>query len=382
MIKKLLCLLLTLAIGLCCCAPVSAAPADQHPPLTPSVSAKAALLMEAESGEILFEKHAHLPMGMASTTKIMTALVALEQKSPDTVISIPKEAVGIEGSSVYLIEGEKLSLRDLLYALLLSSANDAATAIAIAVGGSEKDFCALMNQKAKELGLRSTRFENPHGLYHEEHYTTAYELALITAHALSIPLFREIVSTYTKKIPHDGIPDVRLLCNHNKLLKSYDGAIGVKTGFTKKTGRTLVSAAERDGMTLIAVTLDAPDDWRDHTAMLDYGFASYERLTVAKAGEFTYDFPVVGGKEETVTLTNQEPLTLLLPREHDAPSTKIEGVGRFLYAPVRAGEAACRITVRVGDRSISSLLYATASVEKKPSRSLLDRLFEGGRQNP
>ncbi len=382
MIKKLLCLLLTLAVGLCCCAPVGAAPAEESPISRPSLSAKAALLMEAESGEILLEKNAHLPMGMASTTKIMTALVALERESPDRIISIPKEAVGIEGSSVYLIEGEELTLRELLYALLLSSANDAATAIAIAIGGSEEGFSALMNQRAKELGLQSTRFENPHGLYHEEHYTTAYELALITAQALSIPLFREIVSTYQKKIPHDGIPDVRLLCNHNKLLRTYEGAIGVKTGYTKKTGRTLVSAAERDGMTLIAVTLDAPDDWRDHTAMLDYGFASYERLTVAEAGEFTVDFPVVGGKGETVPLTNKEPLSLLLPKEHDTPSTRIEAVGRFLYAPVSAGESVCRVTVWVGDRSVSALLYAAASVEKQSSRSFLDRLLEGGRQNP
>ncbi|MBR2354750.1 MAG: D-alanyl-D-alanine carboxypeptidase [Clostridia bacterium] len=381
MSKKLFCFLLTLTVGLCCCTPIRAVPAKESPS-PPSVSAKAAVLIEAESGEVLFEKNAHLPMGMASTTKIMTALVALEQADPDQTVTIPKEAVGIEGSSIYLIEGETMTLRELLYALMLSSANDAATAIAIAVGGSEERFCDLMNQTAREMGLQSTRFENPHGLYHEEHYTTAEELARIAARALSIPLFREIVSTYTKKIPHDGIPDVRLLCNHNKLLKSYKGAIGVKTGFTKKTGRTLVSAAERDGMTLIAVTLDAPDDWRDHTAMLDFGFSAYRRFTFAPSGAYSHSFPVVGGKEKEVILTNATALSLLLPKDHGTPKILIESVGRFLYAPVQSGQSVCRMTLMAGDRSVSSILYATESVEKKPSLSLLDRLLDGGQSNP
>ena len=380
--KRLFCILLSLSVLLVSALPVRALPQEEVILSTPSVSAKAAVLLEWESGEILYDRNAHLPMGMASTTKIMTALVALERESPDRIITVPREAVGIEGSSVYLIEGESLTLCDLLYALLLSSANDAATAIAIAVGGSEEGFVALMNQKAGELGLSATRFENPHGLYHEEHYTTAYELARITAHALTIPLFRQIVSTYTKKIPHDGIPDVRLLCNHNKLLRSYEGAIGVKTGFTKKTGRTLVSAAERDGMTLIAVTLDAPDDWRDHTAMLDYGFSAYRRLTVAEPLEFTYDYPVTGGVTDKVPLTNKEPLSLLLPKDHGEPSILIESAGRFLYAPVSEGELVCRVTLLVDGHRVSTSLYATKAVEKQASPSLLDRLFAGGRKNP
>ncbi len=367
MLKRAFCILCAIAVGLSCCAPVCAAPTRENT-APPSVSAKGAVLIEAESREILFEKNAHLPMGMASTTKIMTALVALESMDPDTLVTIPKEAVGIEGSSIYLIEGEQLTLCELLYALLLSSANDAATAIAIAVGGSEEAFCAQMNQRARELGLQSTRFENPHGLYHEDHYTTAYELAVIAAHALSIPLFREIVSTYTKKIHHDGIPNVRLLCNHNKLLRSYEGAIGVKTGFTKKTGRTLVSAAERDGMTLIAVTLDAPNDWRDHTAMLDFGFASYESVTVAPAGALRIPFPVVGGKRSEVALTNEEALTMILPKGHDAPTVRVQAYGRFLFAPVSEGEAVGRITASVKDRSVSSDLRTAESVEVLPKK--------------
>ena len=381
MIKPLLSLLLTLSVGLCCCAPVGAVPAATAGASPPSVSAKSAILLEATDGEILYEKNAHLPMGMASTTKIMTALVALEYADPRERIRIPKEAVGIEGSSIYLIEGEVLTLEELLYALLLASANDAAVAIAVAVGGSEEGFCHLMNRKARELGLESTRFQNPHGLYHEEHYTTAYELALITSHALRIPMFREIVSSETKRIPHDGTPNVRLLCNHNKLLKSYEGAIGVKTGFTKKTGRTLVSAAEQGGMTLIAVTLDAPDDWQDHTRMLDYGFAAFERLTLAEAGALLYEFPVSGGSRGSVRLTNEQPLSLLLPKDHPAPISVVESDCRFLYAPVQAGTHTARITVWVGDRSVSSPLYAIDSAPKR-SASLWERLLSGGKRNP
>lgn len=358
-------MLCALIIGFSCRAPVFAAP-EKPPTASPSVSAKSAVLIEAGSREILFQKNAHLPMGMASTTKIMTALVALEAADPNTLITVPKEAVGIEGSSIYLIEGEQLTLLELLYALLLSSANDAATAIAIAVSGSEEAFCARMNERARQMGLKSTRFENPHGLYHEDHYTTAYELATIAAHALAIPLFREIVSTYTKKIPHDGIPNVRLLCNHNKLLRSYEGAIGVKTGFTKKTGRTLVSAAERDGMTLIAVTLDAPDDWRDHSAMLDFGFASYEAVTAALAGELRIPFPVVGGMSEETILTNEKDLIFILPKGHADITLEVESFGRFWFAPVSQGTAVGRVTVRSGERAVCSPLCAAESVESLP----------------
>ena len=364
MVKRILCAVCALFIGLSCRAPIFAAP-NENAATPPSVSAKSAVLIEASTGEILYEKNAHLPMGMASTTKIMTALVALESAAPDTVITVPKEAVGVEGSSVYLTEGEQLTLCDLLYALLLSSANDAATAIAIAIGGSEEAFCARMNARARSLGLQSTRFANPHGLYDEEHYTTAYELAQITAEALSIPLFSQIVSTYTKKIPHDGIPDVRLLCNHNKLLRTYEGAIGVKTGFTKKTGRTLVSAAERDGMTLIAVTLDAPDDWRDHTALLDYGFASYEAVTYATAGELRIPFPVVGGTREQVYLTNEQDLTLILPKGHSALTARTEASGRFLYAPVARGMCVGTLTVLCDGQSVSTALCTVEATTLK-----------------
>lgn len=319
--------------------------------------------MNPENGDVYFEKNADEPMGMASTTKLMTALVIVEAMNPETVVTIPKEAAGVEGSSIYLVEGEQLTVNQLLCALLLSSANDAATALAIALSGSADAFAQRMNQRAASMGLTQTHFTNPHGLYDEEHYTTARELSLIGAEVLKHPLLREIISTYKTTIPHDGTPDKRLLVNHNKLLRSYEGAMGMKTGFTKKTGRTLVSAAERGGITLIAVTLNAPDDWQDHKRLLDFGFASYEKVVFAAAGAFSFQLPVTGGKRDSVTLTNVSDLALILPKNRADLRYEVEGTARFWYAPVQEGDAFGTVTVLCEGRQISSVLVATESVE-------------------
>jgi len=298
-----------------------------------SVSAESAVVIEAESGNIIYEKNAHTRRGMASTTKIMTAVCAIENMGADTLVTVPQEAAGIEGSSVYLKAGEKITLENLLYALMLQSANDAAAAIAIAVSGSIEGFAELMNAKAAELGLCDTHFENPHGLDGESHYTTAYELGLIAREALSHDSLKAIISTKRKTIPHNGDDGVRLLLNHNKLLASYDGAVGVKTGFTKKSGRCLVSAASREGITLIAVTLNAPDDWHDHTALLDYGFSLYEQITLCTDGELEIPLPVVGGDDVYVMIKNRETLTMTLPKKRGSVISVVE-LPRFVYAPV------------------------------------------------
>ena len=338
------------------------------------VSARSAILIDANTGQVLFQSNANQRMPMASTTKIMTAVVAIENMDLSARIKIPKEAVGIEGSSIYLCEGEILTLEELLYALMLASANDAAVAISIAVSGSVEDFALLMNQTAQRLGLDDTHFENPNGLDSSGHYTTAYDLAKLTAYALSIPKFCEIVSTYKKSIPLNDQPNARLLVNHNKLLRSYDGAIGVKTGFTKKSGRCLVSAAKRDDMTLIAVTLNAPDDWHDHKAMLDFGFENYYSVLL---GDFSIELPLISGEKTVVRCSADEKSFKLLPADHGEISCVVE-MYPFVYAPVELGEKLGEIVYYLDDDEIARFpilsLEAVGAIKK--NRTVWDILFD------
>lgn len=330
------------------------------------VSAESAILIDADSGNIIYEYNAEARLPMASTTKIMTALVAIENCPIEKTVTVTKQAVGIEGSSIYLYEGEKLCMEDLLYALLLESANDAATAIAIEVGGSVEGFADMMNEKAKSLGLCNTSFQNPHGLDSEEHYTTAHDLAIIARAALANPTLEKIFSTEKKTIPLNSEEGVRLLINHNKLLRMYDGTIGVKTGYTKRSGRCLVSAAERDGVRLIAVTLNAPNDWQDHTDMLDYGFETYEYVTLCKKGEFSEPLYLVGGTEQYVTVTNPNEAGVTLPRSHGEITCKVE-LPTQGYAPVESGERLGRLVFYCDGRAVADTeiiaLYGVKEVE-------------------
>lgn len=282
----------------------------------PSVSAQGAILLEASGNRVIYEKNAHVRLPMASTTKIMTAIVAMEHGDTCMQVTVPAAAVGVEGSSIYLYEGEILTLEHLLYALLLESANDAAVAIAIAVSGSVESFVELMNQKAATLDLRNTHFVNPHGLDHEDHYTTAADLARLADYCLQNELFRTIVSTQRMTIPLHDQEGVRLLLNHNRLLRSYEGTIGLKTGFTKRSGRCLVSAAQRDGVTLISVTLNAPDDWDDHRSMFDYGFSQYTSILLQPAGTYTRSIPLIGNRQSKVEIYNPNEVRVILPRIH------------------------------------------------------------------
>ena len=333
-----------------------------------SVSAESAVLIEAESGDIIYEKNAHAPRGMASTTKIMTALCAIENMDIETVVTVPPGAVGVEGSSIYLKAGEKITLEDLLYALMLGSANDAAAAIAIAVSGSIDAFAELMNEKARELGLKRTHFENPHGLDGEAHYTTAYELAKIASYALKNEVFARIVSTVKHTIPASEGGYARTLVNHNRLLREYEDIIGVKTGFTKKCGRTLVSAARKGGVTLICVTLCDGDDWRDHRAMLDRGFELYENETLCRAGEIALEIDVTGGEKKSVLCTNKEELCAVLPKNHGEITIKTE-LARFIYAGQKEGEPAGRVRYFCGGRELGSvLLYLAEDAPKKAEK--------------
>ncbi len=345
-------------------------------------SAQSAVLMEASSGEIVFGQNENAKLPMASTTKIMTALVALEACSLDETVTIPAEAVGVEGSSIYLVEGERLSLEDLLYALMLASANDAAVAIAIHAAGDVASFVELMNQKASALGLTNTHFTNPHGLDDEGHYTTARELAIITRAAMEHPDFRTITATTRRVIPLQGDTGARLLLNHNKMLKQYDGAIGGKTGFTKTSGRCLVSVAERDGVTLIAVTLKDPDDWKDHTAMLDYGFSLYESVTLCEPGMYDAPLSLQSGTQDYVMVTNTARVSLPLRRDHGDIVCVVE-LPHVAFAPVTAEQTVGRLVfVEVspnGTREViaETPLTARYSVEaKKYRRTFWEWLME------
>ncbi len=349
--------------------PVSAAPQPDVKSGTLSLSAEASVLMDGYTGEVLLSTNADKRLPMASTTKIMTALIALERGNIDEEFAIPAEAVGVEGSSVYLVEGERLTMKELVYALMLESANDAATAIAIIIAGSVPAFAELMNRRAEELGLDSTHFTNPHGLDNPEHYTTARDLAKLACFALKNEDFRTVVSTRKRNISFKNGEGIRLLVNHNRMLRNYDGSIGVKTGYTKKCGRCLVSAAERDGMRLVAVTLNAPDDWRDHTAMLDWGFKSYVRLDLTGKGTFKVSLPVCGGSQDSLTCSNSLPLEVTLPAGHGDISCTVEA-SRFLIAPVEAGAQVGRLIYRCdGEVIATSPLCAEtgASVYKKPN---------------
>ncbi len=341
-----------------------------------SLSAHSAVLLEASSGEIIFSKNENERLPMASTTKIMTALVALDCCELSDVVSVSPDAVGVEGSSIYLSRGEKVTMEELLYAMLLESANDAAAAIAIEVGGSIEGFAEMMNKKAIEIGLADTHFENPHGLDGETHYTTAYELALITREALKNDTFKKIASTYKRTMPLNGGEGTRVLINHNKLLNSYDGAIGVKTGFTKKSGRCLVSAAERDGLTFIAVTLKAPDDWQDHTKMLDLGFSLYEARTLCDKGSFSYIMPLSGGEDDHVMLESTQRVTVILPKGENEIKCTVE-LPRFLTAPVNEGAVIGRLVFHLDGKEVAEAKIAAirSAAVRQVKRGFWDRLL-------
>ncbi len=300
-----------------------------------NISARSAALYEPETERFLYTKNPDQRLGMASTTKIMTALIALEVLDPEEKIAVDDRAIGIEGSSIYLKPGETMNALDLIFSLLLQSANDAAAALAYRISGSIDKFAALMNQRAADLGLKDTNFTNPHGLDDEDHYTTAHDLAVITAEALKNDTFREIASTY--KMRTESSTTSRLLVNHNKMLKSYDGCIGVKTGYTKKCGRCLVSAAERDDLTLISVTIDAPSDWSDHTKLLDYGYSRLEAKYLCRTNEFSFEIPILNGEMPTVSVSNTDEVKMIFDKGKSDFESHVK-LSRYFAAPIERGD--------------------------------------------
>lgn len=338
-----------------------------------SVSAHSAALYQPDNDIFLYSKNPDQRMSMASTTKIMTALVALEQGNLDDVVEIDDSAIGIEGSSAYLKLGDLLTLEELVYALLLQSANDAAVAIACHIGGSIEGFSALMNERAAKLSLSDTHFTNPHGLDDPEHYTTARELALIAAEALKNSEFKKIVSTYKRTFSTEE--RVRTYVNHNKLLRLYDGCIGVKTGFTKKSGRCLVGAAEKDGLRFISVTLDAPSDWSDHSKMLNLGYESLEKVVLAEPLDHMYKIPLIDGERDHFFAANTEGGEIIREKSDSVSEENIKLL-RYGVAPINIGDAVGEIIYTSDGKEIMRMpIVALESVKKKKQSGFFDKIL-------
>ena len=327
-----------------------------------NTSGECVVLYQPDTETFVYSKNANARRPMASTTKIMTALVAIENSDLSDIVTVTRDSVGIEGTSVGLREGERMTMKDLLYLMMLESANDAASAIAIHIGGSVSEFADMMNKRAASLSMKDSSFKNPHGLPQSEHYTSAEDLALLAAEALNNDVFAEIVSTKSITIPLHDRQTNYTANNHNKLLSMYDYAIGVKTGFTKKSGRCLVGAARRDGVTLICVTLNAPDDWNDHKNLFDYGFEAFSRIRLAEAEEFSYEIPVLDGIDEKVRCTNANELSIILPKGADDIEKSVY-VNRFLVAPIEREQEVGKVTFRSNGKVVATLpIIATKDI--------------------
>lgn len=267
--------------------------------------AKASVLIESKTGTVLLRENENQAMPMASTTKVMTALMVVESGKLDEVVTVSRNAFGVPGTSIYLSQGERITLRNLLYGLMLASGNDAAVAIAEHLGGSVEAFCKSMTQRARELGCEKTVFVNPNGLPAMGHQTTAYELALIAREAMKHEEFRTVVSTQRAAIPWEGRGYDRILNNKNRLLREYEGATGIKTGYTKAAGRCLVFGAKREGLEVIGVVLNCGDWFEEAKRIMDKGFASYEAFIAFDQGEIVRALPVQGGQQDTVAIYAQ-----------------------------------------------------------------------------
>ncbi|MDR1906136.1 MAG: D-alanyl-D-alanine carboxypeptidase [Clostridiales bacterium] len=338
-----------------------------------AVGGSSYIAMEQSTKRVLYGSNINARLPMASTTKIMTAIIAIEKNDITKKVKIPREAVGVEGSSIYLKENEEMTVEDLLYGLMLMSGNDSATALAVLSAGSVEKFAELMNKKANDLGAYNTQFANPHGLHHPNHYTSAYDLALITSYALNNPTFKKIVSSakYTVKDTGSGV-GARYLHNKNKMLSMYNGADGVKTGYTKVSGRCLVSSAKRDGMQVVAVVLNHPDMWNDSIGLLNRSFENF-KLTKILSADGGVSVPVSDGTKNSVKAA---PRDFYYPlRNGEKATCKIET--KKLKAPVKTGEIAGKIEISIDNRLLfEEKLYTIDSVKEKGMLDYFKELFD------
>lgn len=339
----------------------------------PSVSAQSYVLYCADNGKIICSKDENKQMKPASTTKLMTSLIALEEAaSGNKKVKFTEEMIA-EGSSMYLKVGEVVTLKDLASGMVMASGNDAANATAISISGSTEKFAEKMNERAQQIGMKNTHFVTPSGLDDEEHYSTAYDLAVLMSYALENENFAQLTSQKSATVNFiEPSSKKTTYSNHNKLLSLYEYCIGGKTGYTMAAGRCLVSAAKKDGLTLICVTLNDKNDWNDHISLYDYGFSQYSCYSSADT-EFFADIPCVGGESDTVTVTGEKNASIVISSEDkDRVSRKVY-IDSFVYAPIKKNEAVGRIEYLIDDKVIS--VVDLIAVDKVNSKKEIKNIF-------
>lgn len=332
-----------------------------------AANAKAAVVMDVKTGRILFSKNPDSKLPMASTTKIMTTLVAVESGRLNETVKVSNKAAYTEGSSIYLKEGEQITVEELLFGIMLRSGNDASMAVAEHLGGSVAGFVEMMNSKAKEIGAFNTHFANPHGLDNPEHYTTAYDLALITSYALRNEKFAEIVKTKKKTI--SGPPDVewnRNMMNKNKMLFQFEGGDGVKTGFTGKAGRCLVSSATRNNWQLCSVVLNCGPMWDESAAILNYGFNNFSKQKVVDSEKTYQQLKVIAGKQDVVEIKPTNDFYIPINQKEMDNLIFVPALDYNNKAPIHKGSKAGELKIYIGNEYISSIdLEYRQSIESK-----------------
>lgn len=322
------------------------------------ISAASAIVMVADTGEVVFEKEAHIRRPMASTTKIMTSLIALESDYKLKEVEMTENMVNIEGTSMGLLKSDRATLKTLVYGMLLQSGNDAANATALSLADTKEDFALLMNERAKKIGMLDTNFVTPSGLDSKEHYSTAYDMALLACEAIKNPEFAYICSQKSAVVYYGNPPYRRVLRNHNRLLWNYEGANGIKTGFTKKSGRCLVSSAERDNIKLVAVTLNAPNDWEDHKKMFDYGFSVLKNQKIDSNLDLVL-LKIVGGEKDKIKIKPQNiPRIVSINGDNGEIKEKIY-IKRFEYAPIKKGEIVGTVKYYRGNKLLCTIPLLT-----------------------
>ncbi|OEF98499.1 D-alanyl-D-alanine carboxypeptidase family protein [Desulfuribacillus alkaliarsenatis] len=331
-----------------------------------SISAETAVLVDVETGRVLYSKNADKQMKIASLTKIMTAILAIENADLDDKVKTSKNAFGVEGSSIYLKLNEKMKLHDMLYGLMLRSGNDAATAIAEHVSGSMDEFAELMNKKALELGMNGTMFSNSHGLdWGEGNYSTANDMGKLLAYSLRNPVFKEIVSTKVKKVPWEGESYDRVFYNKNKMLSLYPGGDGVKTGYTKRAGRCLASSASKDDWQLATIVLNAPDWWRDSARLLDYGFETYHRHHVVEIETPLQEIIVINGQADAINVVAKKRIYYPIIEGEENDFTYAWELPTTIKAPVAKDEHIGDVIIDFQGEKIARIpLYSDTEVKR------------------